>query len=89
MVCLGIPYHFRFLKGCPPQILLGQFLLNTMTHMNMLLFYFDLSDLKGYHSVNKDFHTEFTFINYNLNNTFHTRKFITGHLFISTRAESR
>ena len=28
MVCLGRPYHFKFFKGCLPQILLGS-LLNT------------------------------------------------------------
>ena len=26
MVCLGRPYHFKFFKGCLPQILLGPFL---------------------------------------------------------------
>ena len=31
MVCLGRPYHFKFFKSCPPQILLGPFL-NTLTH---------------------------------------------------------
>ena len=31
-VCLGRPYHFKFFKGCLPQILLGPFL-NTLTQM--------------------------------------------------------
>ena len=25
--CLGRPYHFKFFKGCLPQILLGPFLI--------------------------------------------------------------
>ena len=29
--CLGKPYHFKFFKGCLPQILLGPFL-NILTH---------------------------------------------------------
>ena len=29
---VGRPYHFKFFKGCLPQILLGPFL-NTLTHM--------------------------------------------------------
>ena len=32
MVCLGRPYHFKYFKGCFPEILLGPFL-NTLTHM--------------------------------------------------------
>ena len=32
MVCLGRPYHFKFFKGCLPQILLGPFL-NTLNQM--------------------------------------------------------
>ena len=32
MVCLSRPYHFRFFKGCLPQILLTLFL-NILTHM--------------------------------------------------------
>ena len=32
MVCLGRTYHFKFFKGCLPQILLGPFL-NTLSHM--------------------------------------------------------
>ena len=35
MVCLDRPYHFRFFKGCYPQILLGPFL-NTLTHLKLL-----------------------------------------------------
>ena len=31
MVSLGRPYHFKFFKSCPPQILLGPFL-NTLTY---------------------------------------------------------
>ena len=31
-VCLGRPYHFKFFKGCFPEILLGPFL-NTLTHL--------------------------------------------------------
>ena len=30
--CLSRPYHFKFFKGCLPQILLGPFL-NTLTHV--------------------------------------------------------
>ena len=32
MVCLSRPYHFKFLKGCLPQISLGPFL-NTLCNM--------------------------------------------------------
>ena len=32
MVCLSRPYHFKFVKGCLPQILLGPFL-NTLSHL--------------------------------------------------------
>ena len=32
MVCLSRPYHFKFFKGCLPQILLGPFL-NTLTQI--------------------------------------------------------
>ena len=34
-VCLSRPYHFKFFKGCPPQILLGPLLntLNTLSHI--------------------------------------------------------
>ena len=32
MICLGRPYHFKFFKGCLPQILLGPFL-NTLTDL--------------------------------------------------------
>ena len=32
MDCLSRPYHFKFFKGCLPQILLGPFL-NTLTHL--------------------------------------------------------
>ena len=32
MVCLGRPFHFKFFKGCLPQILLGPFL-NTLTYI--------------------------------------------------------
>ena len=32
MICLSIQYHFKFFKGCLPQILLGPFL-NTLTQM--------------------------------------------------------
>ena len=32
MVCLGRPHHFKFFKGCHPQILVGPFL-NTLTHI--------------------------------------------------------
>ena len=34
-VCGSRPYHFKFFKGCLPQILLGPFL-NTLTYMNLL-----------------------------------------------------
>ena len=33
-VCLGRPYHFRFFKGCLPQILFGPFL-NTLTYLTI------------------------------------------------------
>ena len=33
-VCLSKPYHFKFFKGCLPQILLGPFL-NTLAHMTI------------------------------------------------------
>ena len=33
MVCLGRSYHFKYFKGCLPQILLGPFL-NTLTQMD-------------------------------------------------------
>ena len=32
---LSRPYHFKFFKGCLPQILLGPFL-NTLSHMTLL-----------------------------------------------------
>ena len=32
IICLGRPYHFKFFKGCLPQILLDPFL-NTLTHL--------------------------------------------------------
>ena len=32
MVCLNRPYHFKFFKGCLPQISLGPFL-NTLSHL--------------------------------------------------------
>ena len=32
VVCWGRPYHFKFFKGCLPQILLGPFL-NTLSQM--------------------------------------------------------
>ena len=35
MVCLGRTYHFKFFKGCLPQILLGPFL-NTLTDMQLV-----------------------------------------------------
>ena len=34
MTSLGRPYHFKFFKGCLPQILLGLFL-NTLTHISL------------------------------------------------------
>ena len=37
MVCLSRPYHFKFFKGCLPQILLGPFL-NTLNQILSLLF---------------------------------------------------
>ena len=33
MVSLNRPYHLKFLKGYPPQILLGPFFLNTLTQI--------------------------------------------------------
>ena len=35
MVCLSRPYHFKFLKGCLPQISHGPFL-NTLTHISQI-----------------------------------------------------
>ena len=35
MVCFGRPYHFKFLKGCLPQILLSP-ISNTLTHIRLL-----------------------------------------------------
>ena len=32
MVCFGRPYHFKFFKGCLPEILLGPFL-NDLTQL--------------------------------------------------------
>ena len=34
MDCLGRPYHFKYSKGCLPQLLLGQFL-NNLTQMKL------------------------------------------------------
>ena len=34
MVCLRRTYHFKFFKGCLPQILLGPFL-NTLSQMSL------------------------------------------------------
>ena len=42
MVCLGRPYHFKFIKCCLPETLFGPFL-NILTH---LIIY-----LSGYHEV--------------------------------------
>ena len=38
MVCWGRPYHFKYVKGCLPHILLGKFL-NTLTQI-ILRYYF-------------------------------------------------
>ena len=35
MACLSRPYHFKFFKGCLPQILLGP-LFNTLSHILIL-----------------------------------------------------
>ena len=35
MVCLNRPYHFKLLKGCLPQILLGSFL-NALSYTSLL-----------------------------------------------------
>ena len=35
--CLSRTYHFKFFKGCLPQILLGTFL-NTLSHIQVLQF---------------------------------------------------
>ena len=50
MVCLGRPYHFKFFKGCLPQILLGPFLnyLTYSTGRNWKAFY-------GLNEFNQDF----------------------------------
>ena len=40
MVCFGRPYHFRFFKGCHPQVLLGPFV-NTLSHLFILGRYLD------------------------------------------------
>ena len=44
MVCLDRQYHFKFFKGCLPQILLGPFL-NTLTYL-----------IKNYKELNKYFY---------------------------------
>ena len=36
LVCLSTPYHFKFFKGCLPQVLLGPFL-NILNHMLFIL----------------------------------------------------
>ena len=36
MVCVGRPYHFKFFKGCLPQILLGPFL-NALTQLFLVV----------------------------------------------------
>ena len=36
MVCLSRPHHFKFFKGCLPQISLGPFL-NTLSHIGIIL----------------------------------------------------
>ena len=47
-ICLSRPYHFRFFKGCLPQILLGQFL-NTMTYLRFFRKCFNLFHaIKGF-----------------------------------------
>ena len=33
MVCLNRPYQFKVFKACPPQILLGSFLNNFLSHI--------------------------------------------------------
>ena len=40
MVYLGRPYHFKFFRGCLPQIVLGPFL-NSLTHFYFSIFRFD------------------------------------------------
>ena len=35
VICVSRAYHFKFFKGCLPQILLGTFL-NILTHMSNL-----------------------------------------------------
>ena len=42
MICLGIPYLFRFSKGCLPHILLGPFL-KTLTHIRFCNGILDIS----------------------------------------------
>ena len=39
MVCLGRPYHFKFFKGCLPQILFDPFL-NTLSHITFTIRHF-------------------------------------------------
>ena len=36
IACLSRPDHFRFFKGCPPNILLGPFL-NTLSHIHGII----------------------------------------------------
>ena len=38
MACLGRPHHYKFFKGCIPQVLLGPFL-NTLTHLLVFRFF--------------------------------------------------
>ena len=46
MVYLSRPYHFKFFKGCLPQILFGLFL-NTLTHFrNWFILYFSIVSLQ-------------------------------------------
>ena len=40
MACQSRPYHFRFFKGCLPQILFGT-LLKTLTHFSILPIFLD------------------------------------------------
>ena len=68
MVCLSTPYHFRFAKGCLPQILLGPFL-NTLPHMILV---FKATDIV-YGTILVSFQFLFNFTSFpKLNSYFHT-----------------
>ena len=44
MVCLSRPYHFKFFKGCLPQLSHGPFL-NTLSHLSIFIHQLNLSQI--------------------------------------------